>query len=177
MPRWIALLLLLSLPAAPGSAQSVLELRPGDTIRIAQTGTLATQGILLQVSGSAISFELRTTADTLTLPLSSLARLDVARGRATNGKAVVQGVGLGLLLGALTGAGWEFVAAKRGEGGLDVGRAVAAGGVGGLLVGAITGIVRPITRWVPVRVPAPDPPAPRVSASSPPDQISMTSPS
>ena len=166
MYRWIALLLpLLFLPPPPAAAQSVPELRAGDTIRVARPGALAAQGIVLQVSEGAISFQRRSTADTLTLPLSSLARLDVARGRATNGRAVVQGVGLGLLVGALAGASWEFIAAKRGvsAGELSVGSTVAAGGIGGLLIGALVGIVHPTTRWVPVRIPEPGAPGPRVS--------------
>ena len=176
----LALLFLLLLPGR-GGAQRIVDLRPGDTIRVAQPGGLATQGIVLAASESAISFELRSSPDTLTLALNSLSRLDVARGRQTNVRGLVQGSGLGGLVGALAGAVWEFARAQRGVsvGERDVGIAAGIGGVAGMAVGGLLGAARPVTRWIPIRIRDAPPPDARISRVHPPAplQSSIVNPS
>ena len=182
--RRLAIPLLLSLlPLLParGDAQRVGDLQRGDTVRVAQPGGLATQGIVLLASESAISFEIRGSSDTLTLALNSLERLDVARGRQTNFRGMIQGAGLGVLIGALGGAVWEFASAQRGVSvdEREVGIAAGAGGLAGFAIGALVGAARPVTRWVPIPlrdVTPPDAVATRVRPP-PPLQSSMVSPS
>ena len=178
IPLLLALLLLLPVS---GGAQRISDLRPGDTIRVAQAGALAAQGIVLFASETAIGFQNRRTSDTLTLALNSLERLDVARGRQTNVRGMVQGVGLGVLVGALGGAVWEFARAAQGIslGARDVGIAAGVGGLAGMVVGGLVGVARPVTRWVPIRLRDATPPEALVSRvhPPPPPQTSIVNPS
>jgi hypothetical protein len=151
MPRWITLALGLSL-LGPGTlgAQTVPQLSPGDTVRIAEPGVPRVSGTLLEVSESALTFTPMRTAEARTVRLSDLEGLQVARGRRSLAAYTLAGIGIGLAVGLAAGLAWETSTPLHD---VPAGAQTAAIGAVGAFVGGLTGVTTPLTRWRRVALP------------------------
>jgi hypothetical protein len=144
--RQIALFLSLFLlaPLADLVAQESPHLSSGARVRVSvrqqgrQTGTL----VAMKTDTLVLRAEGRNTPRTI--PLSSVSRLDVSRGRASFGKGALKGAGIGLLVGVAYPT-IEFIKGGRKDDFFPL--ALMFGSLGGTFLGALIGGSRPGEQW------------------------------
>jgi hypothetical protein len=153
--RWTlgALLVLL------GSAGAAHAQQAGDRVRVAVDGGARITGRLERMGTDTLVMMGRDSV-LRTIPLETVQRLDVARGRGSRVRGTLRGaaigMGVGIAAGAVVGALAYEDECEGPEPGfcLDFGRGFDAylggfmGGVAGTLVGGTAGAVRDPTRWV-----------------------------
>ena len=139
-PRWRLLVsggaLLLSVARVPElPAQRVLE--PGTRVRVAVGGGVPGAGLLIgtvtTMDATAIGVQMDL-GPARSLPLASVLRIDVSRGRGTH-----RGVGAALG-GVLSGAAFVVLACKFSDGSCDVGGSNVGGFMAYYAIGAIPGV-------------------------------------
>ena len=142
----IAVLVLTPLTTAAGQGAIAA---PGARIRVSAQGLATTQvvGTVVALHADTLVLAPQSGRGLLALPLESVQRLDVSRGRKSLAGA---GAGIGGVIGAVSGAVWgaascaepSFVAPEQCAimGGLLV-------GAGGALLGAVVGALSKTERW------------------------------
>ena len=163
------LALLCSVSGGAGWAQEA-PVAPGEHVRVWPQTDARGRPVGIPIQGRLTTW----TADSLvlddnnrpwTLPLGSVSRLDVSRGRASRGRGamrgILYGVGPGILLGALLGYGsYQEPSCPSGSLCIDFGPEVAAfggavlGAGAGALFGGILGALSPGERWERIPLPA-----------------------
>jgi hypothetical protein len=147
----VGMAILLSALSAPALGQDVSSIEPGDTVRLIAKRVSGVH-IVLQNSGSAL--DLRDRREVVqTVPLADVRRLERLDGRTSWGGAI-QGGALGLLAGAVLGAGIGHLADDPGAflPGWFAGGALSA--IAGTVTGAIKGAKRGAPRWRAVKLTA-----------------------
>lgn len=151
-------LILIALAAAAPEGPAQAAPRTGERIRIfASSGTA--EGTLVALDTAAVRFVPRAGGEERTVPLATVARMEVQRGRRS---AVGRGAGIGMGIGAALGAALALATASTEcEPGVDPGcldagtQALAGAGFGGLVgaaLGAIIGAGLGQDAWVPARL-------------------------
>ncbi len=152
IPVLVLAALALLAPAAT-AAQTPVVLAPNTRIRFAVTrDTAAVVASVVAQRGDSLWVHPERSRDTLGLRISSLARLDVSRGKETH---ALHAAGVGLLIGAVGGGvlGYatgedctssEWICFPRG---LTAAAGAVAFGLVGAGVGAVVGWVNPVERW------------------------------
>ncbi len=157
-------------PLTRVTAQGPPPVKVGDRVRVTapDMGIRRQAGSLVATSGDRITLVQRRGADTLQIPISSVMELDVSRGRRVSVGRAVGFPLIGLMGGALIGAGVGYglnaagsaapgesfttASARRCNGGCDalaVAFGAALGGGVGFVTGLIIGII-PRDQWQPV---------------------------
>lgn len=156
MPRLLLMSVFTLIFATPALAQPS-AVRAGDDVRI--TSATITGRFLLDAVTDDI-FTLRdSTGATFHVPLSSVTRLAVSRGRRSAGAGALRGAGIGFAVGAVTGIVIgiasgddqpDILGLNRGEKALLAGTVL--GGTAALL-GTLVGLAAPGERWERVELP------------------------
>lgn len=158
MSSGMMMLALIAVSPAPARSQAAtqptaraLGVLPGDRVRLVASdyGEGLQTGTILAAHGDSVIFSRSGEVDSLALPMSHIARLDVSRGRHSHGMTgLAVGSAGGAVLGAVMGsASYDQHSIQIvSQGASTVGGAV-LGGLAGALIGAITGSLVHTERW------------------------------
>lgn len=129
--------------------------KPADTMRVKQF-----VGQIVEMDGETLTIGFHGRSTRLTVPRDAIARMDLSRGRRSAGGRLLNGAGIGLLVGGLGGALIGLVSGddqSQGFGSFTATEKAALGGIGlgalGFVVGAAVGLASEGERWeqVPAR--------------------------
>ena len=144
--------------AAQTAVPSGVVASPGDTVRVRTAHWLYT-GTLRRTSpdSAVIAFRL----DSVTIPRSSIVRVDAQRGMRRSLPRILVGTAIGTVagsvIGGLAGVGLECGTSCADDGEMAGFAGVMGGGVLGGITGAITGAViggkKRVPRWIPAVLP------------------------
>ena len=142
-------------PLSTVNAQGSMPVKAGDRVRVA-FGTSECQpclavGLVAAFSTDSVALAVGNRTDTLRLPIASVTRFEVSRGRKSKtlsgmGIGAAIGVGTGAILGAIATSGECLFESDPCPGAGAVAGAVLLG-VPGLLVGTIVGALTKSDRW------------------------------
>jgi hypothetical protein len=137
---------------APAFAQAATLLHPGAEVRVTSPGA---RGRFAVDEVSPDTLTLRDpTGIVVRVPMTSVQKLSISRGRRSAGSAALRSAGIGFAFGAVTGATIGLVSGDDPPGGLITfsagDKAMIAGvllGGSGALLGGVIGLLAPGERW------------------------------